>query len=143
MAVGDDTVRIISDHAKAVAVCPAFPGYPTAVVGEGDAQRILPFPAAWEEVATWAATPPAVADAPNRFTEAGFMRLFTQEEFDALLAVETTDADVRRMWAFIRAVGYADMHDSLTVNSLAILRAKNFIPTDERLQEIKAGVAKM
>jgi len=35
------------------------------------------------------------------------------------------------------------MHDPLTVNSLAILRAKNFIPTDERLQEIKNGVAKM
>ncbi|MGE4539196.1 MAG: hypothetical protein AB7D37_19175 [Desulfovibrio sp.] len=139
VAVGDDTVRIISDHAKAVGVCPAFPGYPTAVVGEGDAQRILPFPTAWEEVATWAAAPPAVADAPRRFTPAEFMRLFTQNELDAVLAAEATDADVKRMWAFIRAVGFVDMADPLTRNSLRMLREKNYLATDERLQQIKDG----
>ena len=55
------------------------------------------------------------------------MRLFTQDELDAVLAAEATDADVRRMWAFIRAVGYVNMADQLTENSLRMLREKAYI----------------
>jgi len=58
VTVGTDTVRIVSKHALAVGVCPAFPGYPVALVGEGETQRMLPFPASWAAVLEWAANPP-------------------------------------------------------------------------------------
>lgn len=144
VAIGQDAVRIVSGHDACVAVCPAFPGYPAAIVTVDGQQYVLAHPATWAEVAAWAADPvPAVPVKQTVFTRAEFMRLFTQEEIDALLDAQNTDTDVRRMWAFINAVGWADMDDPLTLGSLQILRAKNFIPTDERLQEIKCGVYKM
>ncbi|EFL52996.1 hypothetical protein DesfrDRAFT_0044 [Solidesulfovibrio fructosivorans JJ]] len=137
--------EVVTDHATAVALMPAFSGYPAVVYEDASGIRhVFPNPSTLEAVTAWREEIDNPAQPPQtRFSQAEFMRLFTQEEFDALLAAEATDADVKRMWAFIRAVGYADMQDSLTVNSLAILRAKNYIPTDERLQEIEAGVAKM
>lgn len=75
-----------------------------------------------------------------RYTPAEFMRLLTKDELDAVLAAESTDVDVKRMWAFIRAVGYVDMTDPLTETSLQILRAKNYLTTDERLQQVRDGV---
>jgi len=141
VTIGSDTVRIVSDHAAAVAFCPAFPGYPVALTDEGEARRMLAFPATWEAVTTWAANPPTVAPTSlPRFTPAEFMRLLTQDELDAVLLAEGTDIDVRRMWAFIRAVGYVDMADPLTQQSLHMLRAKGFIAADERLQQIEDGV---
>jgi hypothetical protein len=141
VTMGADTARIISKHAQAVGICPAFPGYPAAVLGEGETQRVLPFPASWAAVLEWAANPPTPAPTtPDTFTPAEFMRLFTQDELDAVLAAEATDADVKRMWAFIRAVGYVNMADQLTENSLRMLREKAYIVSDERLQQIKAGV---
>ncbi len=141
VAVGEDAVRIVSDHGAAVGVCPAFPGYPAVLAGEAGAQRLLPFPDSWAAVLEWAANPPTPAPiTPGTFTPAEFMRLFTQDELDAVLAAEATDADVRRMWAFIRAVGYVNMADQLTENSLRMLREKAYIVSDERLQQIKAGV---
>ncbi len=137
--VDEDTVRIISDHGTAVGVCPAFPGYPTILVGKGEAQRMLPFPASWVAAVEWANAAPTPAATPGTFTPAEFMRLFTQDELDVVMAAESTDADVRRMWAFIRAVGYVNMADQLTENSLRMLREKAYIVSDERLQQIKAG----
>lgn len=141
VAVGADTVRIISDHASAVALCPAFPGYPLALVERDGVQCQLAFPTSWNEVIAWAANPPANgSQAASRYSPAEFMRLLTQEELDAVLLAEGTDTDVRRMWAFIRAVGYVDMADPLTQNSLLMLRQKGYIATDERLQQIQNGV---
>ena len=141
VAIGPDTVRVVSDHVAAVALCPAFPGYPVALTGEGETRRMLAFPATWEAVTTWAANPPTTAPASlPRFTPAEFMRLLTQAELDAVLLAEGTDIDVRRMWAFIRAVGYVDMADPLTQQSLQMLQAKGYIASDERLQQIKDGV---
>ena len=141
MSIGTDTVRIVSDPAVAVALCPAFPGYPVALVGDGEDRRMLAFPVSWREVAAWAANPPAnSSQTAFRYSPAEFMRLLTQEELDAVLLAEGTDTDVRRMWAFIRAVGYVGMADPLTQNSLLMLRQKGYIATDERLQQIQDGV---
>ena len=65
VTIGTDTVRIVSDHATAVALCPAFPGYPVALIGDGETRRMLAFPASWGEVTTWAvgATSSILADA--------------------------------------------------------------------------------
>ena len=138
VSVGGDAVRILHEGQS---VYRAFPGYPTVIVGGGDGERMLPFPDSWTAVLEWAANPPTPAQAsPGTFTPAEFMRLFTQDELDAVLAAEATDADVRRMWAFIRAVGYVNMADQLTENSLRMLREKAYIVSDERLQQIKDGL---
>ena len=102
---------------------------------------MLVFPATWAAVADWAANPPTTgSQTASRYSPADFMRLLTQEELDAVLLAEATDTDVRRMWAFIRAVGYVGMADPLTQNSLLMLRQKDYIATDERLQQIQNGV---
>ena len=141
VTIGTDTVRIVSGHDACVSLCPAFPGYPVALIGDGEAQRMLAFPATWAAVADWVANPPTTgSQTASRYSPADFMRLLTQEELDAVLLAEATDTDVRRMWAFIRAVGYVDMADPLTQNSLLMLRQKGYIATDERLQQIQNGV---
>lgn len=141
VTIGPDTVRIVSDHDACVALCPAFPGYPLALVERDGVQQQLAFPTSWNEVADWAANPPTTgSQATSRYSPAEFMRLLTQEELDAVLLAEGTDTDVRRMWAFIRAVGYVGMADPLTQNSLLMLRQKGYIATDERLQQIQNGV---
>ena len=141
VTIGTDTVRIVSNHEACVALCPAFPGYPVALTGESEAQRMLAFPTTWAAVADWAANPPANgSQTASRYSPADFMRLLTQDELDAVLLAEGTDINVRRMWAFIRAVGYVDMADPLTQNSLLMLRQKGYIATDERLQQIQDGV---
>ncbi|HML55378.1 MAG TPA: hypothetical protein PKC79_14890 [Solidesulfovibrio magneticus] len=141
MAIGTDTVRIVSGHDACVALCPAFPGYPLVLVERDGVQHQLAFPTSWNEVVAWAANPPANgSQAASRYSPAEFMRLLTQEELDTVLLAEGTDTDVRRMWAFIRAVGYVGMADPLTQNSLLMLRQKGYIATDERLQQIQNGV---
>lgn len=141
VSVGADTVRIVSDHDACVALCPAFPGYPVVLVSDGEDRRMLAFPTSWAAVADWVANPPTTgSQAASRYSPADFMRLLTQEELDAVLLAEGTDTDVRRMWAFIRAVGYVNMADPLTKNSLLMLHQKGYIATDERLQQIQNGV---
>ncbi|WP_235669642.1 hypothetical protein [Solidesulfovibrio carbinolicus] len=141
VTIGSDTVRIVSGHDACVARCPAFPGYPLALVERDGVQDQLAFPTSWNEVAAWAANPPTNgSQTASRYSPADFMRLLTQEELDAVLLAEATDTDVRRMWAFIRAVGYVDMADPLTQNSLLMLRQKGYIATGERLQQIQDGV---
>lgn len=131
----------MADHAAAVALMPQFAGYPAVVYEDVQGQRHCLFnPLTLEAISAWreGIDTPEQAQQP-RFTPAEFMRLFTQNELDAVLAAEATDTDVRRMWAFIRAVGYVDMADPLTQNSLRMLREKNYLATDERLQQIKDG----
>ncbi|EFL52047.1 hypothetical protein DesfrDRAFT_1216 [Solidesulfovibrio fructosivorans JJ]] len=131
---------VITDHATAVALMSNIQGYPTVVYEDASGQRHVLFnPSTLEAISAWRDdidNPPAQA----RFSPAEFMRLFTQNELDAVLAAEATDTDVRRMWAFIRAVGYVDMADPLTQSSLRMLREKNYLATDERLQQLKDGV---
>ncbi|EFL52043.1 hypothetical protein DesfrDRAFT_1212 [Solidesulfovibrio fructosivorans JJ]] len=131
---------VITDHAAAVALMPQFAGYPAVVYEDAQGQRHCLFnPLTLEAISAWREgidTPPV----QTRYTPAEFMRLFTQNELDAVLAAEATDADVKRMWAFIRAVGYVNMADPLTQNSLRMLREKNYLATDERVQHLKDGV---
>ncbi|EFL52051.1 hypothetical protein DesfrDRAFT_1220 [Solidesulfovibrio fructosivorans JJ]] len=142
MTIGSDEIRIISGHDACAVVRPAFQGYSTAVVEMDGQQHTLFAPATWSEVVTRTAAPPASVRSPAsvRFTPAEFMRLFNQDELDAVLVAEATDSDVKRMWAFIRAVGYVDMAAPLTQSSLRMLREKNYLATDERLQQLKDGV---
>lgn len=53
VTIGTDTVRIVSNHAAAVALCPAFPGYPSVVAEVNGEQKILYNPSSLDEVSLW------------------------------------------------------------------------------------------
>jgi hypothetical protein len=97
--VGSDTVRIVSDHAAAVALCPAFPGYPLALAGEGEARRMLAFPASWDEVTRWAATSSAAGgSAATEMSRTAFLARFTPAELVAARELGKTDVVVDLFW---------------------------------------------
>jgi len=113
VTVGSDTVRIISDHSAAVGICLAFPGYPTALIGEGETQRMLPFPSSWGAVVAWAG---AVSETPTEAPEASitmsvtaFLERFTNEELLASRALARTDNVVDLFWARLLGADIIDL----------------------------------
>lgn len=109
VAVGEDAVRIVSDHGAAVGVCPAFPGYPAAVVGEGEAQRMLPFPDSWAAVLEWAANPPAEEAATSSMSVTAFFERFTDAELVAARELAKTDAVVDLFWVRLLGASVVDL----------------------------------
>lgn len=109
VTVGTDTARIISKHALAVGVCPAFPGYPAAVVGEGEAQRMLPFPDSWAAVLEWAANPPAEEAASSEMSVTAFFERFTDAELVAARELAKTDAVVDLFWVRLLGASVVDL----------------------------------
>ena len=98
--VGTDTVRIISDHAAAVTLCPAFPGYPVALIGDSEDRRMLAFPSSWDAVTAWAANPPADATPPTtaEMSRTRFLARFTPAELIAARELAKTDVVVDLFW---------------------------------------------
>ena len=100
VTIGTDTVRIVSDHAAAVTLCSAFPGYPVALIGDGEDRRMLAFPASWDAVAAWAANPPADATpaATTEMSRTAFLARFTPAELIAARELAKTDVVVDLFW---------------------------------------------
>ncbi len=121
VTVGADTVRIVSKHALAVGVCPAFPGYPAALVGEGEAQRLLAFPASWAAVQEWAADPTAGEVKPTTMSKYEFSKRFLADEMIGILALRNTDPAVG---LFLQLMDYAqeiDLEDANIKSGIAYL----------------------
>ena len=103
VTIGTDTVRIVSDHDACVALCPAFPGYPLALVGDGENQRMLAFPDDWAAVAAWSVESLPVfgiqdtkAMAVSRLQTAKWLRLYG-EFTDKNGHTYSVDADSRAL----------------------------------------------
>ena len=109
VAVEPDTVRIVSTHGLAVGVCPAFPGYPAALVGEGEAQRMLPFPDSWAAVLEWAAHPPTEEAASSEMSVTAFFERFTDAELVAARELAKTDAVVDLFWVRLLGASVVDL----------------------------------
>lgn len=113
VAIGPDTVRIVSDHATAVALCPAFPGYPVALIGDDEERRMLVFPASWDAVTAWAANPAPVAAKSTMLTKYAFSQRFHSDEMIGILALRLTDPVVG---LFLQLMDYAQEIDLTDVN---------------------------
>ncbi len=140
VAVGEDTVRIISDHNLAVGVCPAFPGYPVAIMGEGAAQRMLPFPVSWAAVTAWAATAPAEAVAVTVMTHLAFRKRFTFEERTAIETAAITDPEVRTVQKDFEAAQEIDLTYPDTIQGVGLLVSKGLL-TQARANAVLGGTA--
>ncbi len=120
VAVESDTVRIVSTHGLAVGVCPAFPGYPVALIGEGEAQRMLPFPDSWAAVLEWVANPPAEAKSTT-LSKYAFSQRFKSDEMIGILALRNSDPAVG---LFLQLMDYAqeiDLEDANIKSGIAYL----------------------
>ncbi|MHC1788653.1 hypothetical protein [Solidesulfovibrio sp.] len=109
--IGSDTVRIVSGHDNCVAVCANIPGYPAALSGDGEARRMLAFPATWEEITAWAANPPAVST-PATATEmsrTAFLARFTPAELIAARELAKTDVVIDLFWTQLIAADTIDL----------------------------------
>lgn len=125
VTIGEDTVRIVSDHTAAVGVCPAFPGYPVVIVGEGAAQRMLPFPGSWAAVTAWAATTPAeAATAATTMSVTAFFERFTDTELVAARELAKTDAVVDLFWVRLLGADIVDLSYPPVVNGVRYLVGK-------------------
>ena len=124
VAVGEDAVRVISDHGTAVGVCPAFPGYPVALVGEGEAQRMLPFPDSWAAVLEWAVNPPAEVAATSTMSVTAFFERFTDAELVAARELAKTDAVVDLFWVRLLGASIVDLAYPPVVSGVRYLVGK-------------------
>lgn len=137
VTIGEDTVRIISDHGSAVGVCPAFPGYPTVLVSEGEGQRILAFPADWVAAREWANNPPAETGgtASTIMTHLAFRKRFTFTERTAIETAAVTDPEVRTVQKDFEAAQEIDLTYPDTIQGVGLLVAKGLL-TQARADEI-------
>ncbi len=134
VTVGEDTVRIISDHVVATGVCPAFPGYPTVLAGEGAAQHLLTFPASWEAAKTWAANPPVEPEV-TVMTHLAFRKRFTFDERTAIETAAITDPEVRTVQKDFESAQEIDLTYPDTIQGVGLLVAKGLL-TQARANEI-------
>ena len=124
VTVETDTVRIVSKHALAVGVCPAFPGYPAALVGEGEAQRLLTFPDSWAAVLEWATNPPAEVAASSEMSVTAFFERFTDVELVAARELAKTDAVVDLFWVRLLGASIVDLAYPPVVSGVRYLVGK-------------------
>ena len=121
VTVGGDTVRIVSKHALAVGVCPAFPGYPAAAVTVGGKQYVLAFPVSWAAVTAWAADPVPAGEKPTTLSKYAFSQRFKSDEMSGILALRSTDPAVG---LFLQLMDYAqeiDLEDANIKSGIAYL----------------------
>lgn len=126
VAIGPDTVRIVSDHATAVALCPAFPGYPVALIGDDEERRMLVFPASWDAVTAWAANPPtdATPTATVEMSRTRFLARFTPAELIAARELAKTDVIVDLFWMQLLAADTIDLTYQPVVDGVRYLVGK-------------------
>lgn len=128
VTIGTDTVRIVSDHAAAVTLCPAFPGYPVALVGDGEARRMLAFPTSWDAVTAWAANPPkADSSTSTIMTHLAFRKRFTFVERTAIETAAMTDPEVRTVQKDFDAAEEIDLTYPDLIAGISLLVAKGLL----------------
>lgn len=130
VAVGSDTVRIISKHSLAVAAVPAFPGYPAAAVTVDGKQYVLPFPTTWAEVTAWVANPAPENTKVTAITNEEFLKRFTQTELLAILNAQSTDTTIQLFMLLFNAASYIDLEDSLVVSAVNHMVSANLLTSD-------------
>ena len=134
VTIGSDTVRIVSDHAAAVALCPAFPGYPLALVDVGGVQYQMAFPTSWASVTAWAADPVPVVAKPTTLSKYAFSQRFHSDEMIGVLALRLTDPVVG---LFLQLMDYAQDVDLTDTN---IQSGVNYLVSIGKLTSERAAV---
>jgi hypothetical protein len=126
MAIGTDTVRIVSGHDACVALCPAFPGYPLALVERDGVQHQLAFPTSWNEVVAWAANPPAdtAPAATTEMSRTAFLARFTPAELIAARELAKTDVVVDLFWMQLLAADIIDLTYQPVIDGVLYLVGK-------------------
>jgi hypothetical protein len=134
------SVRIIPDHALAVAVCPNFSAYPALVVKDGETLRVKSPVGSWAECAAFVETPaqPPLEAAKPPLSKLEFLRLFTDEELVRLKTLEASDPVVAVIWEQVRAAENVRLDDERTVRGAEYLASKGYI-APERKSAILAG----
>lgn len=135
VVIGSDAVRIVSDHDAAVALCPAFPGYPVALVTVHNVQHQLFFPESWQQVTAWAANPTPAEGMPTTMTKYEFSKRFEASEMMGILAIRLTDPAVG---LFLQLMDYAqdvDLTDPNITSAIQYLVSINKL-TQERATAI-------
>lgn len=139
--IGADTVRVISDHAAAVTLCPAFPGYPTAVAEVDGVQYQLAFPTSWDAAAAWAANPVPATTVTTTMTINAFLKRFTMTEKIAIQTASEQANDVGRAIRIAQQELFGvkewtiDLSDADMVAYMHLLSANDII-TVERMTTI-------
>lgn len=137
------TVRVVGNHALAVAVCRNFSAYPAIVVRDGEAQRAKSPVASWAECTQFVESPaelpsPGVPATRPALTKLEFLRLFTDEELVRLKTLEAADPAVAVFWEQYRAADNLRLDDERTAMAIEYLASKGYI-TPERKSAILAG----
>ena len=132
VTIGTHTVRIVSGHDACVSLCPAFPGYPTAVVDADGVKLQLPFPTCWDDVTAWAASPAPAVPKPTTMTKYEFSKRFEPAEMMGILALRLTDPAVG---LFLQLLDYAQDVDLTDPN---ITSAMDYLVSIDKLTQARA-----
>ena len=128
VTIDTDSVRIVSDHAAVVTLCPAFPGYPVALIGDGEERRMLAFPASWDAVTAWTANPPAAESSISTImTHLAFRKRFTFTERTAIETAAMTDPEVRTVQKDFDAAKEIDLTYPDLIAGISLLVAKGLL----------------
>ena len=129
VTVGNDTVRILREGQTAYT---AYPGYPTVIVGEGDEERMLPFPVSWAAAVDWAYNPPAEPGdgLSTIMTHLAFRKRFTFAERTAIETAAVTDPEVRTVQKDFEAAQEIDLTYPDTIQGVGLLVTKGLLTQD-------------
>ena len=133
--VEGQVVRIISDHALAVSVCPEFGAYPALVViADDETRRVLAPVTSWAQALAFAQTP-IVPTSTKTLTYHEFRLLFTFAE-----RVAWDNSTIPEVVTMRNDLVGAE---SINLDQVASYRAemlKSGLITEERLNQVLAGV---
>lgn len=105
--------EVVTDHAMAVALMPAFQGYPAVVYEDASGERHTLFnPLTMEAITVWREeidNPPVV----TTMSRYAFSQRFHSDEMLAILAAQSTDAAVA---LFLKLLDYAEQVDLTDTN---------------------------
>lgn len=127
---GGHPVRVVSKHALAAQLCPAFGAYPAVAVPDGaGGMRVCSPVADWAGCLAFAGEEPGPEPArpPGALTKLEFLGRFTGEEKMALKALEATDPNVALFWEEYRAAQSIDLGDPRTVHAVEYLGAQGLL----------------
>ncbi|GFK94405.1 hypothetical protein NNJEOMEG_02250 [Fundidesulfovibrio magnetotacticus] len=129
VVVSGQPVRLISDHAKAVAACPGFGCYPVLVYEADGAVHVLNGPTTWQQCldfmnAPWGENAPPVS---REMTRLEFLARFTEAELVLLKGLEFSDPNVGLFWEEWRAATAIRTDDARTVNAVQRMEAAGLI----------------
>jgi len=122
--------NVVTDHAAAVALMPAFQGYPAVVYEAGDGQRHCLFnPPDVAAVTAWREeidNPPVA----TTMTHLSFRKRFTFEERVAIEAAAVTDPAVRTVQKDFEAAQEIDLAYPDLITGIALLVSKGLLTQD-------------